>query len=60
MNHSDTRRHSVARASEILPDTVKQDLARISSIEAIEHIHQCGFTRAIFTKESVNLAGFDN
>ena len=60
VHHADAGSHRIARASEFLLDTVKQNAALVGLIKAIEHVHQSRFAGTVFTKQRVNLARFNN
>ena len=59
VHHADAGVHRVTGALELLHDVVQEDLALVSPVQAVEHVHEGGLAGTVLTEETVDLAGFD-
>jgi len=59
MDHTDAGIHCVTRTAEGHRLVVEENLAGIGLIQAVEEIHERRLTRAVFSEEAQDFAGFD-
>ena len=55
MDHSDAALLRVERAVELDLFALVDDLSAVFFIDTVEHLHQCRFSRSVFTNQCVNL-----